>query len=73
MWNYRILQYEDGEYGLHEVYYDDEGRPEGCTEDALLGPYERPTDLLWDLENIKEALRKEIIRYDKFSGKGEAR
>ena len=21
-WNYRIIQYDDGSYGLHEVYYD---------------------------------------------------
>lgn len=26
MWNYRIVKYADGDgYGLHEVYYDDDG------------------------------------------------
>jgi hypothetical protein len=24
-WNYRIIHYANGAYGLHEVHYDDEG------------------------------------------------
>ena len=31
-WNYRIVHRLDGSFGLHEVYYDAEGRPNGMTE-----------------------------------------
>lgn len=32
-WNYRLVSYADGSgYGLHEVYYDEDGQPWGMTE-----------------------------------------
>lgn len=32
-WNYRIVQYEDGSgFGLHEVYYDEQGHPTSMTQ-----------------------------------------
>lgn len=35
-WNYRIVQYRDGGgYGLHEVYYDDEGQPWSMTKNPV--------------------------------------
>ncbi len=33
-WNYRAIRYADGTVGLHEVYYDAAGVPEGWTEGA---------------------------------------
>lgn len=41
-WNYRIIHYKEGGFGLHEVHYDERGRPAnrtvrpvsfGCDED----------------------------------------
>ena len=34
-WNYRIIHYKTGGYGLHEVFYSKEGEVEGWTEDAI--------------------------------------
>ena len=35
-WNYRIIRYKgSGHYGLHEVYYDDAGKPVSMTERAV--------------------------------------
>lgn len=34
-WNYRIVHYRAGGYGLHEVFYGDEGLPFGMTEGAV--------------------------------------
>ena len=32
-WNYRIVEYRDGKgFGLHEVYYDEDGEPATMTE-----------------------------------------
>ena len=33
-WNYRIIEFAEHR-GLHEVYYDPKGRPEGYTENAI--------------------------------------
>lgn len=41
-WSYRIVKYHDGSgYGLHEVYYDDAGKPQAMTKDPIdfdIGP-----------------------------------
>lgn len=35
-WNYRIIKYRDNSgFGLHEVFYDDEGEPWTMTECAV--------------------------------------
>jgi hypothetical protein len=30
-WNYRIVRHPNGDLALHEVYYDEAGRPDGVT------------------------------------------
>lgn len=38
MWNYRVIKHESLDetvYGLHEVYYDKKGKPNGYTENAV--------------------------------------
>lgn len=34
-WNYRILQDDDGNLSLHEVFYDSAGNPKGYTENPV--------------------------------------
>lgn len=34
-WNYRIVEV-DGGFELHEVYYDDDGKPEARTADYII-------------------------------------
>ena len=37
-WNYRVVRIEEEEYDryqLYEVYYDDDGKIEGMTEDSM--------------------------------------
>jgi hypothetical protein len=34
-WNYRIVRRHDGSFGLHEVYYDDTGKPHSMTADPV--------------------------------------
>lgn len=53
MWNYRIVEYQDGSgYGLHEVYYDDDGQPWAMTEGAARFVCDRDEGA----EGIKESL-----------------
>lgn len=36
VWNYRVVKYVDGRFGLHEVYYDDDGLPTCSTVEPML-------------------------------------
>ena len=52
-WNYRIIKYADGSgYGLHEVYYDDRGKPMNMTEDPatfMCDEWEGPEGIIGSL------------------------
>lgn len=62
-WNYRITE-KNGTYGIHEVYYNDEGEPNAISEEAVtLGMLETLEDLKGDLELINRALTKPVISY----------
>lgn len=53
-WNYRVIRYEKGGFGLHEVFYDEAGKPNGMTEK----PIEFVGDTLDDLTgSLEMALR----------------
>ena len=35
-WNYRMIRYNDEKgFGIHEVYYDEDGEPDGMTVNAV--------------------------------------
>lgn len=34
-WNYRVLRHEDGTLALHEVFYDEDGKPSMYTNDPI--------------------------------------
>jgi len=59
-WNYRVIdlteQAVDGEllYGIVEVYYDEQGNPEGYTDPFILG------DSLQELEESLQMMFKSI-------------
>lgn len=61
-WNYRVVKYRDGSgYGLHEVFYDDEGkayamteRPVGFACDPEEGPLSIALQLLKAHEDASE-------------------
>ena len=52
-WNYRIVKYRDGSFGLHEVYYDADGKPRSMTE--------KPAEFTaWDSEG-PQGIRKSLL------------
>lgn len=59
-WNYRIIQFDDCE-ALHEVYYDDEGRPTAYTENAVDFVFDHPGDIE---DGLRMALR-DVQNYPK--------
>jgi hypothetical protein len=48
-WNYRVIKQVDAQgnesHGIHEVYYDDQGRPHSCTVKAV-SPTEETAEAL---------------------------
>ncbi len=70
-WNNRILRHPDGSYGLHEVFYNDEGKPSACTEESLIGQYESVTELRKILDLMLKDVRSNnpVLKWDDF-GKG---
>ena len=67
-WNYRVVKkkYNDYvSYGIHEVFYDDNGNIEGCTEE----PIDVSADSLEELKEVynmmAEAFEQEVVEYEK--------
>lgn len=63
--NYRVIKHlnEDGEYefGIYEVYYDNNGKVVGWTAQSLTPVYESAEMLLEELDNMKNAFKEEIL------------
>lgn len=66
-WNYRIMKREinpkEFEFGIYEVYYDDNGKVNSWTEESLTPTCDSEEGLFIELELMKEAFKKEILLY----------
>jgi hypothetical protein len=51
-------------YGIHEVYYSEDGRPIACSEEAVRPYGESPEELRNDVRHFSEALEKPVLDYD---------
>jgi hypothetical protein len=59
-WNYRMLRHPDGRLAVHEVFFDDDGRPWAATKDPIsfeADADESLDDLADDLEHALAAVR----------------
>ena len=68
-WNYRVLERKDkktGEktYAIHEVYYNENGNPDGCTKNSIAPMGESLEELKGDIEYYLRALKKPVLVYD---------
>lgn len=66
-WNYRVLRKGyiglEYTYAIHEVYYDENGKPVMCTENPVCPMGENPIELKEDLDRYRQALGKPILDY----------
>lgn len=65
MWNYRLVKHKDGDtYGLHEVYYNDDGDACGMTERPLFvvdgdhGDHDAYKDMMKIINMIYDDVRR---------------
>lgn len=71
MWNYRIVkvrdtEWDEWEFGIYEVYYDDVGRPNARTEDPVSVVWGEDTDKSVILDMIKLAFGKPVLEEKDF-------
>lgn len=68
-WNHRVLVTEhklsNGEiethFQIHEVYYDKDGNPDGCTANPITISGDSLESLEWTIDRIRECLRKPLL------------
>lgn len=66
-WNYRVLVTGTGEklsFDMHEVFYNDDGVPDGATENPVTIGSSDAEGVGWTLEKMKEALDKPVLHGD---------
>ena len=67
-WNYRVMKHKLNEsesfYGIHEVYYNRNGKPDGWSKDSITPERESPQELKEDLEMMIKAFDKPVLNYD---------
>lgn len=63
-WNHRVIatKHIDGIYlGIHEVYYDDAGKPVSATKTPIEVSSDSLDDIKWVLDMMQECLSKPIL------------
>ena len=68
-WNYRLLAKEykgDVYYQIHEVYYDDNGKPNGYTANPITIGSNDIEGIKWQLEEITKCLDKPTLSVKDF-------
>lgn len=71
-WNYRLMKREylnpinqekEVIYGIHEVYYDEDGNPNGWSKEPENISSETIEGIQWQIEKFQEALTKPLLDY----------
>jgi hypothetical protein len=65
-WNYRILRHAAGWCAIHEVYYDEKGRPTSCSENPQDLSGSSVEELGASLKLIARAFEDAVLEYDSF-------
>lgn len=68
-WNHRILAHKDGDemyFQVHEVYYDDKGKPESYTANGVSVGDDSLEGINLILDQMKECSKKPILSIEDF-------
>jgi len=63
-WNYRVIRspLEATSLGIHEVYYDEEGRPSSWTEEPCGAVGDNLLELRAEVQYMMEAFERPVLR-----------
>jgi len=70
-WNHRVIKYPNGDFGIHEAFYEKSKTPHSITLDAVSLYGESIGALKETLERMLRALEKPSLRYRKYVKKKE--
>ena len=70
-WNYRVLRHAAGWIAIHEVYYDDAGRPRSCTVEPVNLSGDSVDELQSSLKLIERAFQDPVLDYEGFETKSD--
>ena len=68
-WNYRVIRHveKSGEWlAIHEVYYDESGKPDGVTQDPSLPIGDNWEEFQADLNSYNMAMLQPVLEYEMF-------
>jgi hypothetical protein len=68
-WNYRVLKHSDGSFAIHEVFYDDRGKPDSCSEEPTGFVGDSLEDLNGALDLARRGLQEAVLDYESFGSK----
>ena len=71
-WNYRVLRHSDGSVAIHEVFYDDRGKPHRCSAEPTGFISESVEGLTSTLELARRALAEQVLEYGSFGARTDA-
>ena len=60
-WNYRVIE-QDGQFAIHEVFYNSDGSVAGVTETPVFPRGETLDDLAADISRYSDALSQPALR-----------
>ena len=64
LWNHRVVKKDKG-FGIHEVYYKDNGKIEAVTVDSVEAYGETPEELKIELQRMLACCDKKVLDYDR--------
>ena len=62
-WNYRLVK-ENGKYTIREVYYREDGKITGLTENSINFIKQLSKDIWWYIKGFYEAITNPILKYE---------
>lgn len=67
-WNYRIMKRKisesEYEFGIFEVYYNEDGSIKGYSENSMTPVVDSPEGLKYEIEIMLKAFDKEVLDYE---------
>lgn len=69
-WDYRVVQQDDGDLGIYEVYYDDNGRPTSISSERVAPSADSADSLRAEYQRLMKSFDREVLFMRSFNARG---